>query len=100
MLSKTELENYRTIQYHKAPNLIEWFSRKGAIALDGKVNGRAFRLAATHLAGEEGAYFTAKVQFARNAQLHQLATAFLNSTASQVPVIIAGGICHAALRRW
>jgi endonuclease/exonuclease/phosphatase family metal-dependent hydrolase len=90
VLSDIPLGNYEQIQFHKASNLIEWFSRKGAIALDGEKEGRRFRVIATHLAGEEGAYYTEKAQHTRNAQLQQLAAELLNASPTNVPVIIAG----------
>jgi endonuclease/exonuclease/phosphatase family metal-dependent hydrolase len=90
VLSNMPLRNYEAIQFNKASNFIEWFSRKGAIALDGEKDGHRFRIIATHLAGEEGAYYTEKAQHARNAQLRQIAADLLNAPVKNVPVIIAG----------
>lgn len=93
VLSRIPLTGYRTIKFKKSPNLVEWFSRKGAISLIGIVGGKNFMLIATHLAGEETPYFTVSHQKVRDAQVQQIADELLSPLpALGMPVIIAGDL--------
>ena len=91
VLSRIPLTGYHTIKFEKSPNLVEWFSRKGAISLTGTVGTKKFVLIATHLAGEETPYFTVSHQRVRDSQVEQISDQLLKPLpAVGVPVIIAG----------
>jgi endonuclease/exonuclease/phosphatase family metal-dependent hydrolase len=93
VLSRIPLTGYHAIKFKKSPNLVEWFSRKGAMSLTGTVDGKTFVLIATHLAGEETPYFTVSHQKVRDAQVQQIVDELLRPLpAVGVPVLIAGDL--------
>ena len=92
VLSRMPLTGYHTIKFRKSAG-IEWFSRKGAISLNGTVGGKTFLLVATHLEGEEKSFFTISHQRARDAQVKQIADQLLTPPpAAGIPVFIAGDL--------
>jgi endonuclease/exonuclease/phosphatase family metal-dependent hydrolase len=90
VLSRSLLVNYAEIEYRACAN-VECFSRKGAMLLTGVCEGHVYHLIATHLQGEEGAYYTDAHQRIRDRQMDQLGTELLApNLAPGVPVIVCG----------
>jgi endonuclease/exonuclease/phosphatase family metal-dependent hydrolase len=90
VLSRVPLVNYAEIEFRDCAN-IECLSRKGAMLLTGVWERRPYYLIATHLQGEEGAYFTESHQQVRNRQMDQIRDELLNPNVEQgVPFFICG----------
>jgi endonuclease/exonuclease/phosphatase family metal-dependent hydrolase len=93
VLSRIPLTGYREIQFRKSAG-IERIARKGALFLEGKIDGRDFQLVATHLQGDDAPFYDPKKQEIRDDQMAQMASELIAECVSRSsPLFICGDFC-------